>query len=107
MIKELEKRGLGRPSTYAALITKILDPKKNYAKILSKNAEKKDSFILEYKNGKFSEKTIKVNMGGCKNKMVCLETGKFHIEFLNSNFDNECPIYHTLSVQMHRLSDFW
>jgi len=87
LIKELEKRGLGRPSTYATLITKILDPKKNYAKILSKNAEKKDSFILEYKNGKFSEKTIKVNMGGYKNKMVCLETGKFVIEFLNSNFD--------------------
>jgi DNA topoisomerase-1 len=104
LIKELEKRGLGRPSTYATLITKILDPKKNYAKILSKNSEKKDSFILEYKNtsdgkGKFSEKTIKVNMGGYKNKMVCLETGKSVIEFLNKNFDKIMDYNYTSSME--------
>jgi DNA topoisomerase-1 len=111
LIKELEKRGLGRPSTYAALITKILDPKKGYAKILSKNSEKKDSFILQYNNttgdkgkGKFVEKTVKVNMGGYKNKMVCLETGKSVIEFLNHNFDKIMDYKYT-SLMEQKLDD--
>ncbi len=111
LIKELEKRGLGRPSTYASLITKILDPKKGYAKILSKNSEKKDSFILQYNNttgekgkGKYVEKTIKVNMGGYKNKMVCLETGKSVIEFLNQNFDKIMDYKYT-SLMEQKLDD--
>jgi DNA topoisomerase-1 len=111
LIKELEKRGLGRPSTYAALITKILDPKKGYAKMLSKNSEKKDSFILQYNNttgekgkGKFTEKTVQVNMGGYKNKMVCLETGKSVIEFLNQNFDKIMDYKYT-SLMEKKLDD--
>jgi DNA topoisomerase-1 len=87
LIKELEKRSLGRPSTYSSLILKLLEPKKNYVKIMSKDAETVDSFILQYNNGKFTEKTVKVKLGGYKNKMVCLETGKVVAKFLSENFE--------------------
>ena len=86
LIKELEKRSLGRPSTYSSLILKLLDPKKNYVKIMSKESESVDSFILQYSGGKLTEKTVKVKLGGYKNKMVCLETGKVVAKFLSENF---------------------
>jgi len=99
LVKELEKRGLGRPSTYASLIKKILDPKKNYVNILSKNAVSVDNFILQYKSGKFTEKTVKVNTGGYKNKMVCMEIGKKVVEFLDENFNKIMDYNYTRDVE--------
>lgn len=87
LIKELEKRGIGRPSTFSSIIAKIQDTKRNYVKILDKKPEKKDSYILQYNKGKFTEKIIKVNMGGYTKKLVALETGKAIVEFLNDNFN--------------------
>ena len=88
LIKELEKRGIGRPSTFSSIIAKIQDPKRNYVKILDKKPEKKDSYILQYNKGKFIEKTVKVNIGGFVKKLVALETGKAVVSFLNDNFKN-------------------
>jgi DNA topoisomerase-1 len=87
LIKELEKRGIGRPSTFSSIIAKIQDTKRNYVKIMDKKPEKKDSFILQYNKGKFNEKIIKVNMGGYTKKLVALETGKTIVGFLDINFD--------------------
>jgi DNA topoisomerase-1 len=86
LIKELEKKGIGRPSTFSSIIAKIQDTKRNYVKILDKKPEKKDSYILQYNKGKFNEKVVKVNMGGYTKKLVALETGKAIISFLDSNF---------------------
>jgi DNA topoisomerase-1 len=86
LIKELEKKGIGRPSTFSSIIAKIQDTKRNYVKILDKKPEKKDSYILQYTKGKFNEKVVKVNMGGYTKKLVALETGKAIISFLDSNF---------------------
>lgn len=87
LIKELEKRGIGRPSTFSSIIAKIQDTKRNYVKILDKKPEKKDSYILQYNKGKFSEKVVKVNMGGYTKKLVAMETGKAIVTFLDSNFN--------------------
>ncbi len=87
LIKELEKRGFGRPSTFSSIIAKIQDTKRNYVKILDKKPEKKDSYILQYNKGKFTEKIIKVNMGGYTKKLVALETGKAIVGFLDENFN--------------------
>lgn len=87
LIKELEKRGIGRPSTFSSIIAKIQDTKRNYVKILDKKPEKKDSYILQYNKGKFNEKVVKVNMGGYTKKLVALETGKAIVTFLDSNFN--------------------
>ena len=87
LIKELEKRGIGRPSTFSSIIAKIQDTKRNYVKIMDKKPEKKDSFILQYNKGKFNEKVVKVNMGGYTKKLVALETGKTIVGFLDINFN--------------------
>ena len=36
-VKELDKQGIGRPSTYASIVSVLLDESRNYCKIIDKN----------------------------------------------------------------------
>jgi len=87
LIKFLEKNGIGRPSTYASIITKIIDRK--YVEIKNIDGVKKDSKCLELTNNKtfaIKESIKEIRVGKENKKLVPTEEGLKVIKFLLENF---------------------
>jgi len=88
LIKFLEKNGIGRPSTYASIITKIIDRK--YVEIKNIDGVKKDSKCLELTNNKtfaIKESVKEIRVGKENKKLVPTEEGLKVIKFLLENFE--------------------
>lgn len=88
LIRELEKCGIGRPSTFSSLISVIQE--KNYVEV--KDIAGKEIMVKEYemivKRWPPKEKEIKKKMGAEKNKLVPTELGRSVLEFMLKHFDD-------------------
>lgn len=86
LINLLEKKGIGRPSTYASLVEKI--KLKGYVKI--QDVPGKTITCLEYalKNNEIEEIEIVRTLGDQKKKIVIQSLGIMVLEFLLSYFNN-------------------
>lgn len=86
LIKYLEKNGIGRPSTYASIISKIID--KKYVEIKNIDGIKKDSQILELSDKyKIKESKKEITVGKENKKLVPTDLGIQIVEFLVKNFE--------------------
>lgn len=90
LIRDLEKRGIGRPSTFASLVTVLFD--KNYA--IKQNSKAYDVSIPRYTISSLEQKwlpvkeIIKKKMGGEKDKMTPTPLGLTVVEFCIKEFPN-------------------
>ncbi len=84
LVKELEKRGIGRPSTYAPTISTVQD--RGYVEKRGKDAEKRDVRTLTLVPDTISEETVKENFGAEKNKLFPTDTGSIVNDFLVEHF---------------------
>ena len=86
LIKLLEEKGIGRPSTFASIVDKIIS--RGYVKNSDIDGDKK-----EYKNYELIDKTLKLktellDYGKEKNKLVLEPLGFIVLEFLLHNFNS-------------------
>jgi DNA topoisomerase-1 len=87
LVRELEKRGIGRPSTFASLIGAIVD--KGYVEV--KNIEAKKQVVNHYELLAGGETTVEekeLALGGEKQKMVPTALGRQVIEFLMREYSD-------------------
>ena len=88
LVRELEKFGIGRPSTFASLLSTIQE--KNYVKM--RNIEAKEVVIKEYNVTPSmwppKEIEIKKKIGAEKNKLVPTELGRSVLQFIIQHFDD-------------------
>lgn len=85
LVKELDKKGIGRPSTYSNMISIIQDRK--YANKMDINGGKKECLKLELKlNDEINETKNLVTLNNEKQKLVPTEIGLIVNKFLNNNF---------------------
>ena len=87
LIKELEENGIGRPSTFASLISTILD--KSYVEKKSFEAKTVSIDILTLERGKHIAKTQKeIKQGGERDRLVPTALGKSVLTYLLANFQD-------------------
>lgn len=84
LVQLLEQRGIGRPSTFSALVEKIME--RNYVK--RENVEGKKLKISDYEleGDEITELEDEREFGNEKNKLVIKPIGILVIEFLIANF---------------------
>lgn len=88
LVRELEKFGIGRPSTFASLISTIQD--KNYVE--TTNIPAKEVIVREYNMKPLQwpadSKDLKKKIGGEKNKLVPTDLGRSVLSFMLKHFND-------------------
>ena len=97
LVKELEKRGIWRPSTYASIITKIQDRK--YVVKEDRDWEKRDYIEITLEKWDISQQTKNQNSWAEKWKLFPTQAWRDVTDFLMDNFNNIMDYNFTASVE--------
>jgi DNA topoisomerase I len=88
LVKKLEELGIGRPSTYAPTITKIMEANRGYVNKENRDGEDRAFQIMTLKNGVISKSAGKEKTGAIKNVLVPSDMGMIVCDFLDEHFKN-------------------
>jgi len=85
LIKKLDTLGIGRPSTYAVMLSAILS--KKYAYIGDTEGEKVNVLEIVYKSDKINKKEVEKMFGADKKKLLITSLGEIVNKFIIENFN--------------------
>lgn len=97
LVKKLEELGIGRPSTYASIMTAI--QARGYVVKGESEGEERDVIELVAKNGEISRSTTKEKFGANKGKLIPTPIGELVAEFLTDNFKNIVDYKFTANIE--------
>lgn len=86
LVKQLEELGIGRPSTYAPTVSKIMDPKRGYVTRESRDGEERKYSLLILANDEISRELKTEITGTVKNRLFASDIGMAVSDFLDENF---------------------
>ncbi|MBR4324967.1 MAG: type I DNA topoisomerase [Bacteroidales bacterium] len=99
LVKRLEELGIGRPSTYAPIITTII--KRGYVIKEDRPGVEREYISLMLKNGKISRQTKKENTGAEKNKLFCTDIAMVVNDFVSKHFTDIMDYNFTATVEKY------
>jgi len=100
LIKELEKEGIGRPSTYSSIIEKLLDKKYVILGENPKTTYEIYSFIKKYNCDNVIVKKNNINIGGTKKDLLIpTEIGIDIINYISDVMPYLCDIKFTSNME--------
>ena len=99
LVKKLEELGIGRPSTYAPTISKIMEANRGYVVKESRPGEQRNFQILTLKDKQISKATAKENFGETRNVLYPTDMGMIVSDFLDSYFKKVMDYNFTASVE--------
>ena len=97
LVKKLEELGIGRPSTYASIMTAI--QARNYVVKGESDGEKREVIELKAKNGKINREVIEEKFGANKGKLIPTPIGELVSGFLTDNFKNIVDYKFTANIE--------
>jgi DNA topoisomerase-1 len=86
LVKKLEELGIGRPSTYAPTISKIMEQGRGYVTRESKDGVEQIFKVLKLEKDEISSQSLKENIGSFKNRLVPTDMGVTVVDFLDTHF---------------------
>ena len=86
LVKEIEQMGIGRPSTFATMITTVQD--RNYVVKDTREGSQREYQCIEITNGAISELKQTETTGAEKNKLFPTNVAYLLVDFLLKNFRN-------------------
>ncbi len=99
LVKKLEELGIGRPSTYAPTISKIMEPTRGYVVKETRDGVEREYRLLTLRNNEVS-KEVKTEMtGAIKNRLVCSDIGKVVTDFLGQHFEEVMNYSFTADIE--------
>lgn len=97
LVKRLEDLGIGRPSTYAPIITTII--KRGYVIKEDRQGTEREYINYSLCNGKISRQVKKEFAGYEKNKLFCTDIAMVVTDFLNKHFTDIMDYNFTATVE--------
>ena len=105
LVKDLEERGIGRPSTYAPTISKIMEENRGYVEKQTRDGVQRAFTVLNLaKDGQITEKTSTEMTGALKNHLVPTDMGMLVVDFLDKHFEEVMNYRFTAEVE-NKLDD--
>lgn len=98
-VKKLEELGIGRPSTYAPTISKIMDPTRGYVTKESREGNKREYRVLTLKNNTVNKKVESENTGATSNRLYPSDIGMIVTDFLGQHFEGVMNYNFTADIE--------
>jgi len=99
LVKKLEELGIGRPSTYAPTISRIMEPARGYVIKENREGVNRTYRVLKLINGKISEEEKSENTGAIKNQLVPTDLGMTVSDFLDEHFEEVMDYRFTAGIE--------
>jgi len=99
LVKKLEELGIGRPSTYAPTISKIMEEKRGYVSKVTREGEERSYKIMTLKKGSIQTKTETEMAGAIRNHLVPSDLGMLVSDFLSQYFQEVMNYNFTANVE--------
>ncbi|MEL6924034.1 MAG: DNA topoisomerase, partial [Bacteroidota bacterium] len=87
LVKKLEELGIGRPSTYAPTISKIMEPDRGYVVKESREGVERNYNVFTLKDGAVNKKVETEITGATSNRLYPTDMGMIVSDFLSKHFD--------------------
>lgn len=86
LVKKMEENGIGRPSTYAPTISKIMEEGRGYVVKESREGAERSYTVLQLQNQKITSETKTEITGATKNRLYPTDMGMVVTDFLENHF---------------------
>jgi DNA topoisomerase-1 len=99
LVKKLEELGIGRPSTYAPTITKIMEEERGYVTKESREGMARAYRYMKLHAGSIKSETKSEMTGATKNCLYPSDLGMVVVDFLSEHFDQVMNYSFTARVE--------
>ncbi|NND05454.1 MAG: type I DNA topoisomerase [Saprospiraceae bacterium] len=99
LVKKLEELGIGRPSTYAPTISKIMEPDRGYVTKESREGIERTYQVITLKDGAIQALKETEITGTTKNRLYPTDVGMIVTDFLDEHFDKVMDYGFTAGIE--------
>jgi DNA topoisomerase I len=100
LVQQLEEQGIGRPSTYAPTISKIMEENRGYVVKETREGKQREYAVLTLDNkGGIVSKISTEMTGAAKNHLFPTDMGMLVVDFLDKHFDDVMNYGFTAEVE--------
>src|SRR5690606_3326093 len=99
LAKKLEEQGIGRPSTYAPTIEKIMEAGRGYVTKESRDGEEREFSVMTLADNKIVERKQTEITGATKNRLYPSDMGMVVTDFLEEHFEKIMDYDFTANIE--------